>query len=69
MNFIGEADSEFERLLAEEEEIERHHAAEDKVEIARHHRDFSIISAYCTLAVNGQLTCLEAIKKIRNIVG
>lgn len=68
-------DPEFEKLLREEEAIENgtHEELlaqiELESEIARHHEDFSSISAYCTLVRNDRMKAEAAIKFIQNIVG
>lgn len=68
-------DPEFEKLLREEEAIENgtHEEFLAQIElvseIARHHKDFLSISAYCTLVRNDRMKAEEAIKFIQNIVG
>lgn len=77
---VGQADPEFERLLAEEQAIQEHDdkaymehikAENDELvsELKRHHRDFQDISMVVTLVRHHRMTPETACSIIQNIVG
>lgn len=52
---VGEPDPEFERLLREEEELERSAAADYQSMFASAIEDFADIQSVCTLIKNGRI--------------